>query len=87
MVEAMVEHYLQVGKSVPFLLLTGGASTLRVEHVKKTKPECLEETGAQDPRHYVVETQQQGYQLSGFVFAPEVRAKVASRWDAFTSES
>nr|WP_276978061.1 hypothetical protein [Ferrimicrobium acidiphilum] len=40
-----------------------------------------------DPRHYVVETQQQGYQLSGFVFAPEVRAKVASRWDAFTSES
>ncbi len=40
-----------------------------------------------DPRNYIVETQQSGYQLSGFVFAPEARARVASRWDTLTSES
>lgn len=39
-----------------------------------------------DSRNYVIEIQQSGYQLSGFIFAPEVRARVASRWDTLTGE-
>ena len=39
-----------------------------------------------DPRNYIIETQQMGYQLSAFVFAPEVRAKVAGRWDTLTGD-
>lgn len=38
-----------------------------------------------DPREYVVDTQETRYQLAAFIFAPETRGKLASRWDTLAS--
>ncbi len=38
-----------------------------------------------DPRDYSIEIQQEGYQLTAFIFSPEVKEKLTSRWERLTS--
>lgn len=40
-----------------------------------------------DSRNYLIQIQESGYQLTAFVFSPEVRGKLASRWDTLASTS
>jgi hypothetical protein len=47
------------------------AAVLKILHVLK-----------QDPRDYFVEVDQSGYQLTAYVFPPEVRGRLADRWDS-----
>ncbi len=37
-----------------------------------------------DSRGYLIEIQESGYQLTAFIFSPEVKGKLASRWDTVT---
>ncbi len=47
------------------------AAVLRILHDLKS-----------DPRKYHIEIDQSGYQTTAYVFSPEIRARLADRWDA-----